>query len=383
MPPRDKMMKYFSIIIPTLDPIKNITRLLDNLKKIPEAKTHFDIIIVNNHDRFEDLDFSIRYGSSFYRFNYLTSGAASANIARNLGLRFSIGDFICFLDDDCFIDDESYFQKATQYFSNSPETVGIGGPYHLPAKANVFDKAYHEIAMHWLESSVDPVTKTTDNLIGGNSIYRGEVLKKGFNFDPSISYGSSELSLNFQLRAHGHILRFFPELSVLHSPRLSLFSFIAKAYKQGRGSANQIFKQPQTHYKNKKLLFKLYNLFFHLGFISHGRSMSFPQKIYRIFEFIQFVKFINTAWVKVMRLYWSSLPFWGWLRSLMGYLNGFFIKIRFRLLALIGWTKKYLILTFWYLEPKIKFPFIKLYFMTEYHWRTYIRPMLRKFGIKL
>jgi glycosyltransferase involved in cell wall biosynthesis len=389
-------MKTFSIIIPVLNPLKSLSSLLDQLKKFEEASTHFDLIVVNNFERYRELDFYDRYQSFFYRFTYLTIGFKSANTARNLGVRYSIGEFICFLDDDCMIDDLDYFKRYFDAFSKYQDTAGIGGSYRLPKNANSFDQAYHHIAMMWLESGVDPITRKTNNLIGGNCVYRKDVLKKGFGFDPAIAYGSSELSLNYQLCAHGHILRHLPELSVVHTPNLNLIDFVLKAYKQGRGSANQIFKQPPVQYVKRSMLLRLYNLFFHLGLISHGKSISVSQKLYRFLEFVQLVKFFNLAWVQVMRVYWNSLPFWGAIRWVLGHSYGLLVRLAYKILAVIhriiavihkiiafiGWIKKILVLLYWYLEPKVKFPFIKLYFMSEYHWETYLVPLLRRFGLK-
>lgn len=415
-------MKLFSIIIPILDPLKSVSILLDQLEHFPEAKERFDVLLINNHDSFKNLDFHTRYQHSFFRFSYHTTGIVSANVARNLGIRFAEGDYLCFLDDDCLILDSSYFQKIEQYFESNPLIKGLGGPYQLSSKANGYDQIYHHLAMRWLESSAHPETGITRNLIGGNCVYKRELFDMGFTFDPAISYGGSELSLNYQLHSHGHELRYYPDLIVQHNPQMSLLSFLSKAYKQGQGSAKQIFKQPALKYHDSSMLMKLYNLFFHLGLISHGRSISLPQKLYQFLEFIQFIKFFNAIKLQFMRVYWMTLPFWGglkkytvwifwgvyplyealknvliWLRwsiypawswsiglgsFLLGHLLGAMTRVFYRFIAILGALKKGMIELYWYLEPRVKFPIIKLYFMAVYHWETYVIPLLRKLYIK-
>lgn len=160
-----------------------------------------------------------------------------------------------------------------------------------------------------------------------------------------MSYGGTETSLNVQLYQHGKILIYRSEFKVYHHFNLSFFEFIKKAYRQGGGKAHnlqnnltlkssisktKISRDSQVREENL-FYFKLYDYFFQLGLNSKTQKHKVPlwKRALMKFEVIVTPKFRHSLYM-------------------------FCIFIYYRILHRI---------------------FCKIYYMSEYHWRVYLRPM--------
>lgn len=170
---------------------------------------------------------------------FLFSPLMGVNHARNLGLTHARGNFLLFLDDDCRLQNSDYLQSVLTLHKDNPEQMAIGGPYSLTPRASLPAQAYHHNRTEWLKSqSISP--QHSRALLGGNASYKSAVFKTtGFRFSPGITYGGSETPLNMLIaNTYGPHL-FLSELALEHDSRLSLWSFIKKAYLQGKGNAFQ------------------------------------------------------------------------------------------------------------------------------------------------
>lgn len=409
-----------SVIIPVLRPNPVFFDLLDSLARTPEAQTELELLCINNLEKYHSPEIEKKWGASFRSFYVFTTGVANSSAARNLGLRFATGEIIVFLDSDCYINDPQYFSKIKSYHQKWPSMGGIGGPYALPPNSNRYDRAYAQLAEHWLKASIiKEETGETTNLIGGNASYKRRVFEKGLNFDPTIVYGGSELSLNRKIVHFEMGLLFCDDLVVEHRSHLGLGSFLKKAYYQGKGASRQPHaygsKQPELQHS---FLIKLYNLFFHLGYIAGRKKLSMPAKLYQLLEFLQVIRYAVLIKNFFMTIYWKSLPFFGaikkytvifywlvyplyagiknlfiftywtlypllsWAKGISLFLLGFLHKLLVDSIGFVAFTlgamKKYAIASYWWTWPRLKWPFIKLYFMSKYHWETYILGLWKK-----
>jgi glycosyltransferase involved in cell wall biosynthesis len=104
-----------SIVIPTYNRSNYLIKILDHLKKNKINFRDFEIIIC---DSFSKDSTSIKVKSyknqnKFMNISYINTFKNLHSIKRNLGIKFSRGKYIIFLDDDCF--PEKDFLK--QYYS--------------------------------------------------------------------------------------------------------------------------------------------------------------------------------------------------------------------------------------------------------------------------
>ncbi len=344
-----------SIVIPTLYPKFNLTRLLQSIAESEFDHKRIDIILVGNQRSSSRylLELSKKWRDFFYDVRSLCTGVRSANIARNSGIRMARGELIFFIDDDCLVADKSYFKKMTSFMQENPHVSGLGGCYGLDESYSkrTLDKSYAMLAKHWLDQAVFSDTGETQYLIGGNCCYRASVFSEGFSFDPTMSFGGTETSLNSQLMAAGKTLIYRPEFQLKHRFKISLYSFIKKAYGQGRGKAHNLahnqLKIREVN-KNKSALpfsnfyTSCYDYFFQLGVNSKAKKSRFDWK----------------SWGQYLELLFFP-------PRVQNRVKHYFSIMRHRL-VMAG--------IFFYYRVIHKI-FCKIYYMSEYHWRVYIRPI--------
>ncbi|MCF8059297.1 MAG: glycosyltransferase [Bacteriovoracaceae bacterium] len=346
-----------SVVIPTLYPKKNVEALLEGLTHSVLSPLHkLEVLVVANFSKDKRYleKIALRYKGAFKRLEVLCSGVKSANIARNLGVRKSRGEIIFFIDDDCTVDDPNYLENMVTYMMINPDVDGLGGGYSFDETYSQrrIDRKYADISKFWLQESTFSSRGETHSLIGGNCCYRRCLFEQGFSFDPLLAFGGTESSLNSQLTHWKKKLVYRPEFAVTHRFKLSHYQFIRKAYLQGKGKAHNFIhndlkrvSRPILKDNNEKRDFYafLYDYFFQLGFNSKREKN--PGYVYKILreniEFIFFPPIIQKYTFKIRHVF---------------VMTGLFLYHRIYRIML----------------HKI---YYKIYFMSEYHWRVYIRPI--------
>lgn len=234
----------FSVIIPVhrasdkvLELVRSISLCTFNLKSV-------EVLVVANRmkDQFYLKTSLEPYKCIFYDLRVLCSCVDSANIARNYGLRFSIGDYKLFIDDDCVVKNKNYLLNISEFLKNNDDASAVGGSYCLSeeGRKRKINRVYHSIASEWLKRYISTETNEASFLLGGNTCYRGEVFDYGLNFDPLIAFGGTESSLNSKISFFKMKLFFLEDIEIEHNFDISIFSFIWKAYKQGRGKSHNL-----------------------------------------------------------------------------------------------------------------------------------------------
>lgn len=336
----------FTVIIPTLNPKENLENLLESIARINNVSKRIQVICVNNKEKFSNYISETKWCSKFLDFKYLTTKVNNANIARNLGIRFSSGDVIVFIDDDCIIKDRNFFDKLQySYIHSNREEQGIGGVYEIDDSETELSKTYFHISQEWLKSVRDNKTNKTDHLIGGNCSYSISIFKKGFSFDSRLRYGGTETTLNLALKKFNINLYLQDNICVLHKIKMSLYSFCKKAYLQGSGKSKneKTFGKVENNAKynlKENIYLELYNNFFKLGYQLNSEDNS-SRLDQRIKNYIQ--KFTSDFILLIKTIY---------------------LFMVFKPLCYIYYHLFYPIIS-------------KIYHMTIYHWNTYILPILK------
>lgn len=347
-----------SIVIPTLYPKKNLRRLLDSLVCVDYPLKEIEVLIVGNRKQDESFLKKIqnKYFDIFYDFPIFITQVQSANIARNMGIRRARGEFIFFIDDDCIIQNPQYIKRMTSFLENHGDVDAVGGHYLLDESYSqrTIDKTYARLAQQWLEQAADPETGHTQYLIGGNCCYRSKLFREGFVFDPSMSFGGTETSLNSLLISRNKKLVFLFDNPLIHRFRISIFNFLKKAYLQGQGKAHNIRNNKLVVISPRKLLkseFKniytsAYDYFFHLGFhsLERGRALDLKGRLMQKLEIFLFPPRVQT----------------------------FFRRCYAHLIHLIHVSH---MISIWFYYQVLYKIYCKMYYMSEYHWRVYLRPV--------
>ena len=156
-------------------------------------------------------------------------GAANA---RNDGLKEAKGEIVAFVDADCTVDKGWLGLLVSHYVDD--KVVGAGGVI-LTKQTTLFAKYRNYLAR---EDYVGSQISLTDDIPGGNSTYRTEVLRGVGGFDPAFAQPAAHetFELGYRLIRSGYKLIGDSRSIVWHSREGSLRSWIFEAYAEGYSS---------------------------------------------------------------------------------------------------------------------------------------------------
>ncbi len=222
-----------SLIVPSHHRFEEIKDLLKEIPLQNLDENAFEVLIVSN---LEDPKLrSLCKDSSLVNVFYHQVGQVGVNRARNLGIEYSRGEILLFIDDDCRFPDPDYLGRVIEAHQKYPDTLGIGGRYIPPETLTHLEFAYFLNSDLWLSQSLFEDNKTR-NLIGGCASYKKKAFARGLRFDPEIEFGGSETDFNIRLQKEGFELRLIDELDLIHKVDLTFRNFLKKAFKQGVGA---------------------------------------------------------------------------------------------------------------------------------------------------
>ncbi|MCY4512220.1 MAG: glycosyltransferase [Bdellovibrionales bacterium] len=401
-----------SVIIPTYKRAKQVEYLIHSLRNQNFPKNDLQILLISNLRDDHLREKSHQWKREFYDFKYMETGAKGVNKARNLGIRFSGGEILYFLDDDCLLPSADHLTQLAARHQEWKEVKGIGGGYKTDHNLKGVSRFYYEQQKQWVETVSGNINKT-NQLIGGNASYKREVFDKGFVFDSQIIFGGSEESFNRLLVNNGYQLMLFRDLDVYHVIHVNMFSLIQKSFKQGEGHfKGQMGEKAgsQEIDMKKEAAFNptaphswmpfIYHLFFKLGYFWAGSSEKAKGFVaFRILFF--FILILKSRWVIVKnhlilgiiwryagRLWFYAGRLWFYIGALYGIISVYPIRllglIRFCAGVLHGYISRFLGLVWSYVGALygmlVRFyyrtPLAKLWYFSKYQFYKRIWPLL-------
>lgn len=210
-----------SVIIPTLNSGDTIQNTLNSIFSNGFPRELFEVIVVDNgsQDRTEEIvrKFPVRF------YKCLKRGQGPA---RNLGIRESKGDIICFTDSDIIVP-KGWLKKISDFLETRPDVDGVGGIVLSPIQGhkNNIQRLVGEIyVQHQGFPSNLAKTRYLDykgSLYSANCAYRKETLEACDGFDESLwnhyyYHDSCDIDLSWRLVKMGKRLMFNPDIKVYH-----------------------------------------------------------------------------------------------------------------------------------------------------------------------
>ena len=117
-------MALVSIVIPTLDKSKILGHCLEHIfKNTSQAKTPFEVIVVDDGSKEDFKDLKEKYDVRFVRSDENKGFPCSVN----LGAKEAKGDFLCILNNDCFVT-EGWLESLLRVL-RSDNTLAAVGPH--------------------------------------------------------------------------------------------------------------------------------------------------------------------------------------------------------------------------------------------------------------
>jgi glycosyltransferase involved in cell wall biosynthesis len=245
-----------SIVIPTLNSQDTIKLTLNSLLRNKSLTPSDEIIICDGGSS----DATLTIAKS-YNVKIISTEKKGAAVARNIGVRESCGEIICFTDSDCVVS-KDWLIKIRETFKKKSDVCGIGGPV-LPYPQNspnniqkYSDKIFSDIMQF-----PNKITKVNykcpiGSLITANSAYRKKDLEDIGLFDETFLTSGEDWDICWRI-ARKNLLIFNPEIIVYHIFPNNLHDLWKQYFKYGIASS----KLKKKFWGNANIDWRLYKLF--------------------------------------------------------------------------------------------------------------------------
>ncbi|MGG7078798.1 glycosyltransferase family 2 protein [Clostridium sardiniense] len=241
-------MKY-SIIIATINRSNLINKCIESV--MLQSYKNYEIIVVDQSSDTKTKKIVEKYDDVRY-INIMPNGLSNA---RNIGVKFAKGDYICLLDDDAEYD-KNFLENINGFLSNNKVAI-IGG--------KVKDKITGQV---FLKEMNDSIIKLTEDIIENYLVSSALVIDSkllsmvnGFDekFGAGSKYGSAEeTDLILRIYYKDNNIYYYPDAIVYHPYEEKEDVKLSKIYSYGVGYG-ALVKKHSTIYKNK-VIKKKYNI---------------------------------------------------------------------------------------------------------------------------
>lgn len=216
------MGKKISVIIPTFNSSKELTKCLESFKTQTLSNENFEVIVVDDGSNDGTKDAVTKYP---VRYIYQQNRGPAA--ARNNGANQAQGEIILFTDADCE-PQPNWIEEMIKPLDD-PQVVGVKGAYKTRQREPVARLVQIEYEHKYERMKKFQYIDFIDTYSAG---YRKDIFLKYNGFDeryPKASVEDQEFS--FRLSHDGHKMVFNPDAVVFHKHSASLMGYLRKKYK--------------------------------------------------------------------------------------------------------------------------------------------------------
>lgn len=221
----------FSIIIATLNRVKELELMLNSLKN--QTFNDFEVIVVDQNEKEVITDIINRYKKRF-KLIHIRVPAQGASNARNNGIKVAEGDIITFPDDDCEYPIDFLFNVEQCFKENVEDGIVV----------NTMDrkdgKAIAKLSSSTVEIQRSNILKTVIEA----GIFIKSKAAEGVFFDENLGVGSSSGYCSdegpdfvLKLLERGVRMKFYPNFKMFHPNPVYEYNEKAakRAYSYGKG----------------------------------------------------------------------------------------------------------------------------------------------------
>ena len=235
------MDNLISIVIPTYNRIKDLSRCLELIRMQDVQQWEIELIIVDDgsSDGTEGMMKEIQQEGCL-NLKYIRQNNQGPAVARNIGIREAMGVIIVFIDDDSFVQPGWLTELLKPFSVGDSKIAGVRG--EVISDNDDPSSLSAELGKYIYASK--PRTSATNNMA-----YRKDVLLEVGLFDERFKYAAGEdTDLGSRVKDLGYQIAFAPEAVVRHPHENSWDIFRRKSIVRGMGAAiyfkKWIFKYP-------------------------------------------------------------------------------------------------------------------------------------------
>jgi cellulose synthase/poly-beta-1,6-N-acetylglucosamine synthase-like glycosyltransferase len=204
-----------SVSIATLNSAQTLRYTLSSIFSNDYPKELFEVVLADGGSTDDTSKIAKEYPVRF-----LSRPNTSVGFRRNLSVKESKGEIICFTDSDIIVP-RDWLRKISDYFQLHPEVDGVGGPLSPSSMSrNEIQKYTGEL---YFEDQACPKSVTKIDTLEyatlfptANSAIRKDALISVGWFPESSLLGTIDMPLMWKLVGRGNRLVFLPDLEVVH-----------------------------------------------------------------------------------------------------------------------------------------------------------------------
>lgn len=320
-----------SIVITANDLTQPLYHLINQIASSSRDQEHFEALIINYSNTPSSKELLDYCSQKLRNFKIISSTEGSRYSAMNIGQRFANGDVLWFIDEECeLLGGKDITQVVLDLHQQHPEKLGIGG--FIPLSRSIGKAA--QVLFAFKKGVLNPTYAkqgTLNTLSPFNASYKRVALEQNKILFPtsSANFTSSELLVDV-------------DLNLFHRSDKKFLELIFAAFRHGLSSTSyNICRDGQS---NPLYIYSYILTFYLASFYSRLMGRKVQPASSRSFS------------TKVMDV-------------IVGILQ---VPRTFNRLHL----PSPLIHTFYLVRNTISKPFIKIYFVSLYHYETYIYPSL-------
>ena len=210
------MPPVVSVIIVTLNRVRDLLRCLESLEAIPFPE--LEVTVVDNGSSDGTVD---RVRAAHPRVRVLAAKQnRGTSESRNAAVRISRGQFLWFLDDDTVVADPAIAEKLVRAFSDDPDLGGVGGEALVDDGGAIVGAKYLRLLPNGLisggivESSAGKVE--VQCLASCNLFLPQRVFEEVGGFDSLFFFHVEDLDLTWRIHRGGYRLEVWADAAVKH-----------------------------------------------------------------------------------------------------------------------------------------------------------------------
>lgn len=233
-----------SIIIPTKNNIDTIRKCLMSIKEL-ETKYSHELIVVDGHSEDGTVEVAKKYGAKVI---FETTGTRAG--ACNIGIKASKGKFIFFTDSDCVVP-KDWISELMPFFKDK-KLGAVGGPNLTPKDDTPLAREAGAVIASFFGTAGAEYGRGAGGQVkevlynpGCNVAYRKKAIVEAGCFDDNL-ITAEDVDLDFRIKSAGYLLKYTPDVSVLHYRRSTYRRFFKQAKTYAIGKL-QIWKKGVKH----------------------------------------------------------------------------------------------------------------------------------------
>lgn len=243
----------FSIIIPVYNTENYLSACIESILR--QRFSDFELLLIDDGSTDSSLAICDDYAKKDNRIKVFNQANCGASLARNLGLRHAVGEYVTFIDSDDAIDPQTLDICMANIERHQAELLIFSMRHYIAGKNSISEKEFilEDKFYPDIHNFLSALIQRGGMLIysAGNKIYKKEILDSyQIRFDAGLSFGEDRI-FNYTYLKHCH--------NAVTISAVLYFYYVRKKDSLSNRYRNSFFNDVVLLHLAKKELFDYYN----------------------------------------------------------------------------------------------------------------------------